>query len=375
MVLGDGVRHLLEQDGLADARRRDDEPALAKADRREKIHHAHRHLARRRLKDDAACGEGRREVLEVDDARRLAGRLAVHRHDVAKRKEAILVARVADRALHGVARAKRMAANLLEGNEHVLGTGEEVRLRAAEETVAFLDHFQTPRRHHGAAAVEVTANRPEDDLVAFHRAEILRICVRPHLCHDLAVVPRMNVLKAVLREVGVARHGGNGGRKVLRHLGRRTPIALRLHRTAVLAHALEIGTVPVALRGACEPFHATTLAVAHRLLARRGNGGLCRDWSGGSGRFSFGCNKLRLSRRSGGGDGFCCFGRNKLRLSRFGHWCRLCFGLRSRCRFLPLCAGSWLSGLRHGRGFRFRRGSASTKFGLGRTAALFLRCL
>ena len=269
VVLRDGVRHLLEKNRLAHARRRDDEPALAEANRGEEVHDAHRHLARRRLKDDAARGEGRNKVLEMDDSRRFAGRLAVHRHNVAEREETVLVARVADRALHRVARAERMATNLLEGDEHVLGAGEEVRLRAAEEAVAFLHHFQTPRGHHGAAAVKVAANRAEDDLMALHRTKFLGVGVRPHFRHDLAVVPRMDVLKAVLRQVGVARHGGYGRREVLRHLGRRTPVALWLHRAAMLAHALEIGTVPVALRGTREPFQAAALPVAQRLLAGR----------------------------------------------------------------------------------------------------------
>ncbi len=43
-VVGNGVGDVLQQDGLAGARRRDDQSALAEADRREHIHHAHRHV-------------------------------------------------------------------------------------------------------------------------------------------------------------------------------------------------------------------------------------------------------------------------------------------------------------------------------------------
>ena len=265
MVLRDGVRHLLEKDRLADARRCHDEAALSEADWREEVHHAHRRLARRRLKDDAARRECWREVFEVDDTRGLAGRLAVHRHDAAERKEAVLVARVANRAHHGVARAECVAANLLLGDEHVLGAGEEVRLRAAEETVAFLHDFQTARGHHGAATIQVGTNRAEDDLVALHRAEVLRVCVRPHLRHNVGVVPCVDVLKIVLGQIWVARHGGDWRRKVLRHLVCRTPVTLRRRRE--LAATLEVRTISVALRGACQPFHAAALAVAHRLFA------------------------------------------------------------------------------------------------------------
>ena len=289
VVLRDGIRHLLKEDRLADARRRNDKAALTEANRREEVHHAHRRLARRRLEDDAARGERGREVFEVDDTRGLAGRLAVHRHDVAERKKTILVARVADRAHHGVARAERMAADLLLRDEHVLGTGEEVRLRAAEEAVSFLHDFKAARGHHGAAAVEVAADRAEDDFVALHRAKVLGVRVRPHLRDDFAVVPGMDVLEIVLGQVGVARHGGNWRRKILRHLIGRAAVALRRHLD-MLAAVFEVRTIPVALRGARQPFHPPTLAVAHRLLARWRDGRLRRNVCNGR------CGRPRLNR-------------------------------------------------------------------------------
>ena len=83
MVLADRVGHLLEEHGLADARRRDDEAALPEADRREEVDDARGVFLRGRLEDDAPGREGRRQVLEVDHARGDGGLLAVHRHDVA----------------------------------------------------------------------------------------------------------------------------------------------------------------------------------------------------------------------------------------------------------------------------------------------------
>ena len=354
MVLRDGVRHLLEEDRLADARRRDDETALAEADRREEIDHAHRRLARRRLEDDAARGKGRHEVLEVDDTRGLARRLAVHRHDVAEREEAVLVARIADRPHHGVARAERMAADLLLGNEHVFRAGEEVRLRAAEETVALLHDLEAARGHHGPAAVEVTADRAEDDLVALHRAKVFRVRVRPHLRDDVRIVPGMDVLKVVLRQVGIARYRGGGRRKVLRNLEGRTPVALRRHLN-MLAAVLEVRTVPVALCGACQPFHPPTLPIAHRLFARRRNRGLRRD-------------RLLL-----------IFGRRFRRRFLLLCACWLLSGLRLgrrlRCCFLLLCACSLRSRsrLRLGRGCLRLGGRTGGQLGLGRTTTLLLR--
>ena len=341
MVLRDGVRHLLQKDRLADARRRDDETALPEADWRKEIDHAHREFARRRLKDDAARGECRHEVFEVDDSRRLAGRLAVHRHDVAEREEPVLVARVADRAYDGVARTERVATNLLLGDEHVFGAGEEVRLRAAEEAVALLHNLQAAGGHHGAAAVEIAADRTEDDFVALHRAEVLGVRVRPHLRDDLAVVPGMDVLKVVLRQVGVARHGGNGGRKILRNLKGRASVALRQHLDMLAA--LEVRPVPVTLRGARKPFHTTPLPIAHRLFARRRNGGLCRRrhfWESLAcrGRSGRGARCLSRSRHGFFRLYACC----RLSGLRRGRACRGRSGRGARCLRWSRCGFLWL---------------------------------
>ena len=258
MVRRDGVRHLLKKDRLAHARRRDDESALPEPDGREEIHHAHRVLRRLRLEDDAPRGERGREVLEVDDTRRLARRLAVDGEHVAEREEAVAVARVADRTFDRVARAQRVPADLLLRDEHVLGAGQEVRLRRAQEPVAFLHHLQAAARQHRPAVVQVATDRVEDDLVALHRAQLFRVRVRPHLLHDRGVVPGMDVRQLVFGQIGIARHG-RLRRLVVLLLGR------RLGRTPVPLHALSAHLV-----APLEPLAPLQLAHGERLLGSRG---------------------------------------------------------------------------------------------------------
>ena len=63
MILGDRVRHLLQENRLAGARRRDDQPALALADRRHEVDHAHAQVAVARLEAQARVGIARAQRL------------------------------------------------------------------------------------------------------------------------------------------------------------------------------------------------------------------------------------------------------------------------------------------------------------------------
>ena len=64
MILRDRVGDLLEENRLAGARRRDDQPALAFADRRDEIHDAHAEVAVLRLETQAALGIARTQIVE-----------------------------------------------------------------------------------------------------------------------------------------------------------------------------------------------------------------------------------------------------------------------------------------------------------------------
>ncbi len=64
MILGYRVRHLVQQDRLPRARRRDDDSALPLSDRRHEIHHAHAEVAVGRLETKALIRILRPKVVE-----------------------------------------------------------------------------------------------------------------------------------------------------------------------------------------------------------------------------------------------------------------------------------------------------------------------
>ena len=231
IVLRDGVGHLLEEDRLADARRRDDEPALSEPDRREEIDDARRELLGVGLEDDAPRRERGREVLEVDDARRDGRFLSVHSRDVAEAEEAVAVARIADRPLDDVASTERVAADLLLGHEDVFGAGKEVVLRGAQEAVSLADDLEASGSQNCTTVREVPADRGEDELVLAVGAELLGVGSGHHALDDLRRGPGLDVREAVLGKVGVA--VGVRGR-----LGLKLLLVRRQRRVEERIHAL-----------------------------------------------------------------------------------------------------------------------------------------
>src|SRR5689334_16674555 len=81
MILGDGVCHLVQQDGLAGPRGRYDETALTFADRRHQIHHAHAQITVLRLETDSLVRIARAEVIERGSVFRFLGIVAVYALD------------------------------------------------------------------------------------------------------------------------------------------------------------------------------------------------------------------------------------------------------------------------------------------------------
>jgi hypothetical protein len=102
MVGRDGVREPLEDQRLAGARRRDDQAALAEADRRDQVDHARDEVVGRlraaRLELELAIGVDRRERLEVDERREVGRRLLGDLLDAQQREVALVALRPADLA-------------------------------------------------------------------------------------------------------------------------------------------------------------------------------------------------------------------------------------------------------------------------------------
>ena len=97
MVLDEAQGDLLQQDRLAGTRRRDDQAALALADRRDQVDDARGDLFGRRFEDEPLVGVQRRQVFE--DGRRDAflRRVAVDRSDLHQGEVVLPLDRQADR--------------------------------------------------------------------------------------------------------------------------------------------------------------------------------------------------------------------------------------------------------------------------------------
>ena len=144
MVGGDGVRDVLQQHGLAGARRRHDQRALALADRRDDVDDARREILLGRilvLHLQPLVGIERRQVVEVDLVAGLFRVLEIDGVDLEQREIALALLRAADLAVEGVAGAKPEAADLRGRDVDVVGAGQVVRLRRAQEAEAVGQHL------------------------------------------------------------------------------------------------------------------------------------------------------------------------------------------------------------------------------------------
>ena len=147
VVGGDRLGDVLEHHRLAGARRRDDQRALAHADRRDQVDDAvgvvlrrrfaaGRRLAVRILHREPAVRVERRQIVEVDALAQRLGRLEVDGVDLEQREVALAVLGRADLALDGVAGAQAEAAHLGGRDVDVVRPGQEIRLGRTEETEA-----------------------------------------------------------------------------------------------------------------------------------------------------------------------------------------------------------------------------------------------
>ena len=144
MIGGDRMRDVLQQHGLAGARRRDDQRALALADRRDDIDDARREILFGRILVfhlEPLIGIERRQVVEIDLVARLLGILEIDRVDLEQREIALAFLRGADVAFDGVAGAQTETADLAWRNIDVVGPGQIIRFRRAQKAEAVGEHL------------------------------------------------------------------------------------------------------------------------------------------------------------------------------------------------------------------------------------------
>ena len=136
MIGGDRVGDALQQHRLAGARRRNDQAALALADRRQQVHHAAGVVVARGFELEPLVGIERRQVVEEDLVAGFLGRLEVDRVDLDQREVALAFLGRADLAGDGVAGAQVEAADLRGRDVDVVGAGQVVVLGRAQEAEA-----------------------------------------------------------------------------------------------------------------------------------------------------------------------------------------------------------------------------------------------
>ncbi len=115
MIGGDRLRDILQKHRLAGARRRDDQGALALADRRDDIDDARRQILLGRIVDfesQPLIGIERRQIVEMNLVADFLRVLEIDRIDLEQREIALAFFRTADQAFHRIARAQAEPANL-----------------------------------------------------------------------------------------------------------------------------------------------------------------------------------------------------------------------------------------------------------------------
>ena len=169
---------VLEEDGLAGARRRDDQGTLAFAERRDQVHDPRRHVLAGRIVDlhpEALVGIERRQVVEMDLVARLVGVLEIDRVDLEEGEVALALLGAADLALDGIAGPEREAADLRGRDVDVVGAGEVVGVGRAQEAEAVLEHFDDALADDlGVARGELLEDR-EHQLLFAERARVLDV--------------------------------------------------------------------------------------------------------------------------------------------------------------------------------------------------------
>ena len=168
VVSRDRVRDLLEQDGLAGARRSDDQGALSLAEGRHEVEHPVRDLFGAGLHLEPLLRIERRERIEVRFVAREVGRLEVDGVDFDEREVTLVGFGGSDLAADGVAGAQIELADLRGRDIDVIGTREVAVLGSAKEAEAFGQDFEHAFREDEAEFLGLGAQDLEDQFLLLH---------------------------------------------------------------------------------------------------------------------------------------------------------------------------------------------------------------
>src|SRR2546428_8318939 len=195
MVGGDAVRDVLQHHRLAGARRGDDEPALALADRREQIEDARGVPLVVELEAQVLGGVERRQVVEEDLVARLLRVLEVDGLDLEQREVALAFLGGTDLSGDHVAGAQVEAADLARRDVDVVGTGEVVVVGRAQETEAVGQDLEHALAADEAVLLGMRLQDGEDELLLAHGGRALDVHVLGdgRELGDLLVLQRLEI--------------------------------------------------------------------------------------------------------------------------------------------------------------------------------------
>ena len=172
----DRRRNVLQQHGLTGFRRRDNEAALAFADRRDHVDDARREIFRAAvalLELEPLLREQRRQVLEQHLALRGFGRVVIDLADLQQREVPLAVLRRANQAGNRVTRTQIEASDLARAHVDVVGPGEVGTIRGTQEAEAVLQDLEHAFAEDALAVLGVRFQDREDDVLFARAGEIL----------------------------------------------------------------------------------------------------------------------------------------------------------------------------------------------------------
>ena len=172
MVAQDAVGDLLQEDGLAGARRGDDQAALALADRRDQVDDAHVDLLGVGFEHQPAVGMQRRQVVEDHFLREDVGIVVVDRLDAEQGEVAFVLLGRANLPGDDGAGAQAETANLARRDVDVVGAGEIVVVGAAQEAEAVGQDFERAFAEHQAVLLDPLLEDLEDQVLLLQAAYI-----------------------------------------------------------------------------------------------------------------------------------------------------------------------------------------------------------
>ncbi len=172
IIVGDRAGDVLQKHGLAGPWRRNDQRALALAERRDDVDHPRRLVLDGRVERvelELLVRIERRQIVEIDAVADLLGIVEVDRRHPGQREIALAFLGSANLALDRVAGAQAEAADDRRRHIDVVRTGEIIGLGRAEEAEAVVQHLDGARTHDLDPILGLDLQDREHEVLLAHR--------------------------------------------------------------------------------------------------------------------------------------------------------------------------------------------------------------